>query len=69
MPNEVKTDERKLSPGDELVSAYNQEVRDRRKGKALQDNPYPRPPVCVSRKQYPHGEWVRGFLSESWRVE
>jgi hypothetical protein len=50
-------------PYDELNEAYKRGKRDRKRGKTLNDNPYPVMPSSPSRGQYPHGAWVRGWLS------
>jgi hypothetical protein len=51
------------SPHDDLNEAYKKGKRDRKQGKTLNDNPYPSIPSSPSRGQYPHGAWVRGWLS------
>ena len=47
----------------DLEDAYKQGKRDRKRGKTLNDNPYPPIPQSPSRGQYPYGAWVRGWMS------
>ncbi len=56
-------------PHDELDAAYGQGKRDRKRGKRLTDNPHPQVPKSPSRSQYPHGAWVRGWMSANGKDE